>query len=111
MSRNEKQTCKELIEPALRTAGWQWEREVVIGPGRVNITGEAMYDEMQAIIADYVLRYRGIPLAVLEAKAESASAADGMQQGSRYAQAPGHPFFHCLERHRLDSYRQRHRRL
>ena len=85
MSRNEKQTCKELIEPALRTAGWQWEREVVIGPGRVNITGEAMYDEMQAIIADYVLRYRGIPLAVLEAKAESASAADAMQQGSRYA--------------------------
>lgn len=85
MSRNENQTCKQVIEPALKTAGWQWDREVTIGPGRVNISGEAMYDETQAIIADYVLRYRGIPLAVLEAKAESSSAADAMQQGSRYA--------------------------
>ncbi len=86
MSRNEKQTCKELIEPVLQKAGWQWDREVVIGPGRVNISGETMYDESQAIIADYVLRYRGVPLAVLEAKAESSSAADAMQQGARYAQ-------------------------
>lgn len=85
MSLNETQTCKDLIQPALKNAGWQWEREVIIGPGRVNITGEAMYDETQAIIADYVLRYRGLPLAVLEAKAETSSAADGMQQGSRYA--------------------------
>jgi type I restriction enzyme R subunit len=44
-----------------------------------------MYDETQAIITDYLLRYRGIPLAILEAKAESESAADGMQQASRYA--------------------------
>lgn len=86
MSRNEKQTCREMIEPALKGAGWEWDAQVVIGLGRVNITGEAMYDETQAIIADYVLRYRGIPLAVVEAKAESSSAADGMQQGSRYAQ-------------------------
>lgn len=85
MSRNEKQTCMDLIEPALKSAGWHYDLQVVIGPGRVNITGEAMYDETQAIIADYVLRYKGIPLAVLEAKAESLSAADGMQQGSRYA--------------------------
>jgi len=85
MNRNEQQTCRELIEPALKNAGWQYERQVVIGPGRVNIAGESMYDETQAIIADYVLRYRGIPLAVLEAKAESSSAADAMQQGSRYA--------------------------
>jgi type I restriction enzyme R subunit len=89
MSRNEKQTCKDLIEPALKNASWQYDSQVVIGPGRVNITGEAMYDEMQAIIADYVLRYRGIPLAVLEAKTESTSAADGMQQGSRYASRLG----------------------
>jgi len=86
MARNEKQTCRELIEPALNGAGWEWDEQVVIGPGRVNITGETMYDGTQAIIADYVLRYRGVPLAVLEAKAESSSAADGMQQASRYAQ-------------------------
>ncbi len=88
-ARNERATCKELIEPALARAGWAWEEQLHIGPGRVNLTGdspESMYDETQAIIADYLLRYRGIPLAILEAKAESESAANGMQQASRYAQ-------------------------
>ncbi len=87
-ARNERATCKELIEQALRRVGWEWEEQVRIGLGRVNLTGdssESMYDETQAIVADYLLRYRGIPLAILEAKAESESAADGMQQASRYA--------------------------
>ena len=85
MPLNEAATCLHLIEPALVNAGWDFERQLRIGPGRVNITGDSMYDETQAIIADYLLRYRGIPLAILEAKAESEDAADGMQQGSRYA--------------------------
>ncbi|MFH2063893.1 MAG: DEAD/DEAH box helicase family protein [Pseudomonadota bacterium] len=87
-ARNERATCKELIEPALAQVGWEWEEQLRIGPGRVNLTGdssESMYDETQAIIADYLLRYRGIPLAILEAKAESETAANGMQQASRYA--------------------------
>ncbi|MBI5847191.1 MAG: DEAD/DEAH box helicase family protein [Nitrospirae bacterium] len=85
---NEKETCKQIIEPALQNAGWDLEAQLRIGPGRVNLTGEtltSMYDETQAIIADYLLRYRGIPLAILEAKAKSEDAADGMQQASRYA--------------------------
>jgi type I restriction enzyme R subunit len=85
MPRNEIQTCKELIEPALDAVGWGFEAQLKIGPGRVNLTGDAMYDAMQALVADYLLRFYGIPLAVLEAKAEGADAADGMQQGSRYA--------------------------
>jgi len=85
MTRNERTTCKELIEPALTHAGWEWKEQLRIGPGRVNITGESMYDETLEIIADYLLLYRGIPLTILEAKAESESAADGMQQASRYA--------------------------
>lgn len=85
MAQKEHATCKELIEPALAEAGWEWQEQLRIGPGRVNLTGETMYDETQAIIADYILRYRGVPLAILEAKAESHSAADGMQQASRYA--------------------------
>lgn len=85
MNRNEKKTCRELIEPALAHAGWEWEGQLRIGPGRVNLTGDTMYDPSQEIIADYLLRHRGIPLAIVEAKAEGESAADGMQQGSRYA--------------------------
>ncbi|RJQ65144.1 MAG: hypothetical protein C4519_28845 [Desulfobacteraceae bacterium] len=89
MARNERATCKELIEPVLRNLGWDWDEQLRIGPGRVNLTGDSpasMYDETQQIVADYLLRYRGIPLAILEAKAETESAADGMQQASRYAQ-------------------------
>lgn len=86
MSRNERDTCRELIEPALSQAGWAFDEQLRIGPGRVNLTGESMYDANQAIVADYLLRFRGIPLAILEAKPEGESAADGMQQGSRYAQ-------------------------
>lgn len=85
MARNERLTCKELIEPALASVGWTWQEQLRIGPGRVSLTGENMYDDAQAIIADYALRYRGVPLAILEAKAEGESAADGMQQASRYA--------------------------
>ena len=85
MSRNEDRTCRELIEPALEQAGWEWDREVVIGPGRVRLSGDSMYDSTQRIIADYVLRKWRMPLAILEAKAETEAAADGMQQGSRYA--------------------------
>lgn len=85
MARNERLTCKELIEPRLAALGWAWQEQLRIGPGRVNLTGDAMYDETQSIIADYLLRYRGVPLAILEAKSEADSAADGMQQASRYA--------------------------
>ena len=59
MERNERVTCKDLIEPALARVGWDWEVQLRIGPGRVNLTGdspESMYDETQAIIADYLLR-------------------------------------------------------
>lgn len=89
MSRNEHATCKEIIEPALSASGWGWEEQLRIGPGRVNLSGDSMYDESQAIIADYLLRYRGIPLAILEAKAETESGSDGIQQASRYANRLG----------------------
>lgn len=85
MARNERLTCKELIEPRLAALGWTWQEQLRIGPGRVNLTGEAMYDETQSIIADYLLRFKGVPLAIVEAKSEVETAADGMQQASRYA--------------------------
>lgn len=86
---NEKETCGRLIEPALRNAGWHWDAQVAIGPGRVNIAGEAMYDVTQRLVADYLLRFGRIPLAVLEAKAETADPATGMQQAERYARRLG----------------------
>jgi len=85
MARNERQTCKDLIEPRLAGRGWSWQEQLRIAAGRVNLTGGSMYDETQFVIADYLLRFKGLPLAIVEAKAETESAADGMQQASRYA--------------------------
>lgn len=85
MARNERQTCKDLIEPRLAGLGWSWQEQLRIASGRVNLTGGSMYDETQFVIADYLLRFKGLPLAIIEAKAEAESAADGMQQASRYA--------------------------
>lgn len=89
MTRDEKHTCRDLIEPALRAAGWSWDAQVEIGPGRVNLTGSSMYDEGQRIVADYVLRLWKMPLAILEAKSEGEDAAAGIQQGQRYAKRLG----------------------
>lgn len=87
MSRNEQQTCKELIEPALEDAGWHWDREVLIGPGQVNLTGEQMYDESQKLIVDYVLRVWRMPLAILVAKSEDVPTTDAKSETSHLLEA------------------------
>ncbi len=89
MSRNESQTCRELIEPALKSAGWSWYPQLVIGPGKVNMATGSMYDPEQRLIADYLLHMWQMPLAVLEVKAESVAAEDAMQQAQRYAKSLG----------------------
>src|SRR5688572_17309910 len=89
MSRNETQTCRELIEPELRQAGWSFDRQLELGPGPVNLSGGNMYDDSQRLVVDYLLRIGPLPLAVLEAKAEAEAAADGMQQAARYANRLG----------------------
>jgi type I site-specific restriction endonuclease len=82
MGRSEWQTRLEPIEPSFRAAGWAWDPEVEIGPGRVTLSGAGMHDPSQRFVADYVLRLYNIPLAVLQEKAEAEPAADGMQQVS-----------------------------
>ena len=90
MSRNETQTCRELIEPALRQAGWELRSAARIGTGTGQSDRRATCTtSTQRIVVDYLLRLGPLPLAVLEAKAEAEAAADGMQQGSRYANRLG----------------------
>jgi len=75
MERSENQTCVELIEPALVKSGWEWKHEVRIGPN----------DDASSIYIDYLLTFRNITLAVIEAKAEFRGAAEGIRQASHYA--------------------------
>lgn len=84
---NEAETRAELIDPALRTAGWgviegSRIRREVIAPGRLVGGGKRAKED----IADYVLVYRGEKLAVIEAKKRSAPVTEGVGQAKKYAE-------------------------
>ncbi|HZL30590.1 MAG TPA: DEAD/DEAH box helicase family protein [Pseudolabrys sp.] len=83
---NEAETRAELIDPALRKAGWgdvadSRTRREEICPGRIEGGGRRGKNE----IADYVLTYRNHKLAVIEAKAETKGDTEGVGQAKAYA--------------------------
>ncbi|MBD2087893.1 type I restriction endonuclease subunit R [Coleofasciculus sp. FACHB-542] len=84
---NEAETRAELIDPALRSAGWGVAagsriRREVIAPGRLVGNGRRAQPEF----ADYVLVYRGEKLAVIEAKKRSLPDTEGVGQAKKYAE-------------------------
>jgi len=85
----EKDTCRELILPMLRDAGWtdaMVRPEYPVAADRV-ISSGGVERELGDGRVDYVLEaFPGVPVAVIEAKREYAGAAQGLQQSIRYAQ-------------------------
>ncbi len=85
--RNESETRAELIDPALRAAGWgvvagsRILREFKITQGRLIGAGRRTDPD----IADYILVYQNRKLAVIEAKREELSEAEGVAQAKHYA--------------------------
>ncbi|WP_405235256.1 EcoAI/FtnUII family type I restriction enzme subunit R [Lentisalinibacter orientalis] len=84
---NEAETRAELIDPALKAAGWgvveaSRVRREVITLGRLQGAGKRAKQD----IADYVLMYRGQKLAVIEAKKRSLPVTEGLAQAKRYAE-------------------------
>jgi len=83
---NESETRAELIDPALKAAGWgvtpgsRVNREVIC-PGRILGAGQ----RGEATTADYVLSYRGRKLAAVEAKAAGKGVTAGLGQAKIYA--------------------------
>jgi type I restriction enzyme R subunit len=84
---NEAETRAELIDPALRDAGWgvvegsRIHREYPITKGRLEGHGR----RGRADSADYVLIYRNTKLAVVEAKRRDAAVTEGVGQAKSYA--------------------------
>lgn len=84
---NETQTRAELIDPALRAAGWgvvegsRVAREEGITLGRLQGAGTRATRE----VADFLLVYRGHTLGVIEAKKRAAAVTEGLSQAKRYA--------------------------
>jgi len=85
---NESETRAEYIDPALNAAGWgvvdgsRILREYHITPGRIEGRGRRGLPE----IADYVLVYRNLKLAVVEAKAWDKAVTEGVAQAKAYAE-------------------------
>lgn len=85
---NEAETRAELIDPALAAAGWgviegsRVLREHILTPGRLE-GGKGR--RARGDIADYVLVYRGLKLAVIEAKAAGLPVTEGLGQAKAYA--------------------------
>ena len=83
---NEAETRAELIDPALKEAGWgvmegSRVRREVITLGRLQGAGQRSKQD----IADYVLFYKGQKLAVIEAKRRDLPDTEGVGQAKKYA--------------------------
>lgn len=92
--RNEAETRAELIDPALRAAGWgvvpgsRVLREYRITKGRLLGAGR----RAEADVADYVLVHHNRKLAVMEAKREELEESEGVGQAKAYAAKMAVPF-------------------
>lgn len=84
---NESETRAELIDPKLKACGWgvvegsKVLREYNITAGKIQTGGGRGKRE----IADYVLVYKGIKLAVVEAKSDDLEVGEGVMQAKKYA--------------------------
>lgn len=95
-SLNETELCSQLIRPAIVAAGWrgqdvQIREQYYCTDGRMLIDGRKPKRGKRNFV-DYLLIYKTIPLAVVEAKDNHHSVGDGMQQGLRYGEILDVPF-------------------
>lgn len=85
---NETETRAELIDPKLKACGWgvvegsKILREHYITDGKIQ-TGGVRAKQLKA---DYVLVYKGIKLAVVEAKSSNLEVGEGVAQAKQYAE-------------------------
>ncbi len=87
---NESETRAELIDPKLKENGWDSKanpdvkihREYQVTAGKIKATG----GRGKALIADYVLSFKGRKLAVVEAKSDQLAVGEGVAQAKDYAE-------------------------
>jgi type I site-specific restriction endonuclease len=93
---NEAETRAELIDPKLKACGWgvvegsKVLREYNITAGKIQTGGgwsvSGVERRGKREIADYVLVYKGIKLAVVEAKSDELEVGEGVMQAKKYAE-------------------------
>lgn len=92
---SERDICTKFITPAIKQANWkerQIREEVKLTNGRIIVKGSTA-SRGQEKRADYILYYKSnLPLAVIEAKKNTSTVGDGMQQALLYAEMLDIPF-------------------
>ena len=85
---NEAETRAELIDPLLIQCGWgatgesKINREYQITHGKIQTGGT----RNKPLIADYILSYKNVKLAVIEAKSAEHEVGEGVAQAKLYAE-------------------------
>ncbi|RTL34819.1 MAG: DEAD/DEAH box helicase [Burkholderiales bacterium] len=95
-SLSERDICTKFIAPAIAAAGWDIQRqvreEVSFTQGRIIVRGK-LHSRGKSRRADFILYHQpNLPLAVIEAKDNTHTVGDGMQQALDYAEALDVPF-------------------
>lgn len=103
MSKNERLTEMELIEPALRKAGWGVIEGSRIYPQFPIDQGRLLGQGRRSIPlkADFVLIYKNTRLAVIEAKDRSLNYTEGVGQAKDYAQRLNIRFTYATNGHKI----------
>lgn len=103
---NEADTCRKYVTPKLIDAGWEQSPHQIreqhqLTDGRITIRGNST-SRGDKYRADYLLNYnRDFPIAVVEAKPESAPVGKGMQQAKNYAEILGVKFAYATNGHEI----------
>jgi type I restriction enzyme R subunit len=85
---NEAETRAELIDPALKAAGWgviegsKVLREYHVTAGKIQVGG----GRAKPMITDYILVYKNIKIGIIEAKSAEEEAGEGVAQAKKYAE-------------------------
>ena len=85
---NEAETRAERIDPALKACGWgviqetKVFREFHITHGKIQTGGT----RSKPLIVDYILSYKNVKLAVIEAKSDELEIGEGVAQAKEYAE-------------------------
>jgi len=85
---NEAETRAELIDPALKACGWDEVtdtkvfREFHITHGKIQTGGK----RSKPLVSDYILSYKNVKLAVIEAKSDELEVGEGVAQAKEYAE-------------------------
>jgi type I restriction enzyme R subunit len=94
---SEQDIRSKFITPALIAAGWDLQLQIresfALKAGRIVVRGkQGVRDQSTTLFADYVLFFRGIPIAIVEAKDANHSVGAGMAQAINYASLLDAPF-------------------